>query len=129
MIDRVRFAVDGYDDDPREIYTIPEIRDFYAAFHTAWPYWLYFCDLERGAGLLEMAYCCLPSFVSVKDDKSPVYKLGPGPGLHLVEFIHKGFAGMNEMCDRAGMSDRENYDRTKAVYESFGIPFGASPPN
>ena len=34
------FAVDGYDDDAREIYTIPEVRRFYGAFHRAWPYWL-----------------------------------------------------------------------------------------
>lgn len=41
------FAVDGYDNDPRETYAIPEIRRFYGAFHKAWPY----PDLRRTSPL------------------------------------------------------------------------------
>jgi len=33
MMDRFVFCIDGYDDDPREIHAIPEIRRFYSAFH------------------------------------------------------------------------------------------------
>jgi hypothetical protein len=40
------FCVEGWDTDTREIHMIPEIRRFYSAFHDAWPYWLYFCNLE-----------------------------------------------------------------------------------
>ena len=53
------FALDGYDHYAREIYAIPEVRRFYAAFHRAWPYWLYFCDLNQDA-LKTMVMCCLP---------------------------------------------------------------------
>ena len=34
------FCIEGWDDDPREIHMIPEVRRFYSAFHEAWPYWL-----------------------------------------------------------------------------------------
>ena len=34
---------------------------------------------------------------------------------------------MNEMCERAGMSERQIYDRTKAVIEYFNLPFYAGP--
>jgi hypothetical protein len=46
MMDRMVFSIEGYDDDPREIHAIPQIRRFYSAFHGAWPYWLYFCSPE-----------------------------------------------------------------------------------
>ena len=46
MMDRFVFCIEGYDSDPREIHLIPEVRRFYSAFHEAWPYWLYFCNLD-----------------------------------------------------------------------------------
>ena len=42
------FCIEGWDDDPREIHLVPEIRRFYSAFHEAWPFWLYFCNLAGG---------------------------------------------------------------------------------
>ena len=46
MMNRFVFCIEGYDSDPREIHLIPEVRRFYSAFHEAWPYWLYFCNLD-----------------------------------------------------------------------------------
>jgi hypothetical protein len=45
MMNTFVFCVEGWDSDTREIHLIPEIRQFYSAFHDAWPYWLYFCIL------------------------------------------------------------------------------------
>ena len=49
MIGSLVFCVEGYDGDPREVHIIPEVRKFYAAFHEAWPYWLYFATWTRTA--------------------------------------------------------------------------------
>ncbi|MBE0545433.1 MAG: hypothetical protein IH623_29185 [Verrucomicrobia bacterium] len=46
MMNGMMFGIEGWDADPREIHSIPEIRRFYTAFHEAWPYWLYFCNLD-----------------------------------------------------------------------------------
>jgi len=32
------------------------------------------------------------------------------------------------MCERAGMFEARIYDRTKAVFEYFGLPFDTPPP-
>jgi hypothetical protein len=45
MMGSMVLCVDGYDQDEREIHSIPEVRRFFSAFHAAWPYWLYFCSL------------------------------------------------------------------------------------
>jgi hypothetical protein len=42
--------------------------------------------------------------------------------LELLQFISGGFVPMNEMCERAGMSERQIFDRTKAVFEYFSLP-------
>jgi len=67
MMDRLVFCIEGYDEDPREIHSIPEIRRFYSAFHNAWPYWLYFCNLEADT-LSAMTLCCLPSVTTMQVD-------------------------------------------------------------
>jgi len=37
MLNCFVFCIEGWDDDPREIELIPEIRRLYSAFHEAWP--------------------------------------------------------------------------------------------
>ncbi len=51
----------------RELHSIPEVRQFYTAFHEAWPYWLYFCNVETEEFYM-MVLCCLPSIAAVKID-------------------------------------------------------------
>jgi hypothetical protein len=38
----VFFSFDGWDDDPREIFFIPECRSYLRELHAQWPYWLHF---------------------------------------------------------------------------------------
>jgi SEC-C motif len=48
--------------------------------------------------------------------------------LHVLFFIKHDFMPMNAMCDRGQMSERGICDRSKAVFEHFGLPFDAEPP-
>ena len=34
----------GYDDDPREIEAIPEVREWFSKLFAAWPYWFFFVN-------------------------------------------------------------------------------------
>lgn len=43
--------------------------------------------------------------------------------LEVVQFISGGFVPMNEMCERAGMSEGHIFERTKAVFGYFNLPF------
>jgi len=126
MMGSLAFMVEGYDHDPREIYAIPEVRRFYAAFHAAWPYWLYFCNLDQDS-LKTVIMCCLPSLTSVaRDGRSTVgVELDPR---ELLRFVAADFGPMNAMCEQAGLSERAIYDRTKEVMEFFGFPFDEPPP-
>ena len=48
MMNSMVFCIQGWDDDPREIHDIPEIRRFYRAFHEAWPYLALFLQSRCG---------------------------------------------------------------------------------
>jgi hypothetical protein len=120
------FAMEGWDADPREIHMIPEIRRFYSAFHDAWPYWFYFCNLEVDT-LRAMTLCCLPAINTMQVDGQIQVAVTCEP-LDLLNFIKRDFMPMNLMCERAGMFEERIYDRTKAVFEYFNLPFDPWPP-
>jgi len=126
MMGSLVFCVEGYDDDPREINTIPEVRKFYSVFHEAWPYWFYFCNLEVDT-LRTMVLCCLRSLTAIKVDGRPNV-LVDFDRIELIQFVSQDFGPMNELCERAGMFERLIYDRTKAIFEYFDLPFDADPP-
>jgi hypothetical protein len=126
MMNTLTFMVEGFDDDPREIHSIPEIRRFYAAFREAWPYWLYFCNLDSDE-LRTMVLCCLPSIAAVKIDQQPNVTV-EYDRLELLEFLRTNFDSMNAMCERGAMFESLVYDRTKAIFEYFKVPFETAPP-
>ena len=126
MMNRSVFCIEGYDSDPREIHLIPEVRRFYSAFHEAWPYWLYFCNLDVDT-LRAMVMCCLPDVSTMQVDGQTKMAVICDP-LDLLNFIKRDFMPMNAMCDRAEMFERGIYDRSKAVFGYFGLPFDAEPP-
>jgi hypothetical protein len=120
------FAITGYDDDARELSSIPDVRRFYAAFHQAWPYWLYFCDLQEDR-LKLMVFCCLNNLATLKVDGRANYATEFSPR-DLIRFISDDFVPMNELCERANMTERQIYDRSRSVFEYFGFSFNAPPP-
>jgi hypothetical protein len=127
MMNRFVFCIEGWDDDSREIHLIPEIRRFYSAFHDAWPYWLYFCNLDVDT-LRAMTMCCLPSINAMQVDGHSKTAVTCDP-LDLLAVLKRDFLPMNLMCERAGMSEQGIFDRTKAVFGFFGLPFDVEPPS
>ena len=126
LMNNIVFCLQGWDDDPREIHAIPEVRRFYAAFYEAWPYWLYFCNLEVDT-VRTMVCCCLPQITAIKVDNQPNVQVQFDP-LDLLGFLKRGLTPMNAMCERAQMFEHLIYARTKTVFEYFGLPFDAPEP-
>jgi hypothetical protein len=120
------FFVDGFNDEPAEIYAIPEIRAFYARLHEEWPYWLYFADLHTES--LQMVVACLLKNISGKFERgAPMSQLVIDP-MELIQFISVGFGPMNAMCERAGLSEQAIYERTRDIFHYFNLPFDAAGP-
>ena len=118
---RLVFCIEGYDVDPREVYLIDEVRWFYGALHNAWPYWLYFCDVNQDS-LKTTVLSCLQTFTAFKVDGradcAVEYDM-----FELVQFIAHDLPFMNGMCERAEMTEQETFERTREIFFYFGLPF------
>jgi hypothetical protein len=123
MMNTLTFMIEGFNDDSREVHSIPEVRSFYSAFRDAWPYWLYFCNLDTEE-LHMMVLCCLPSIAALKVDRQPGVAV-EYDRLELLDFLRAGFVSMTVMCERGGMFESLIYDRTKAIFDYFRLPFDA----
>ncbi len=69
-----------------------------------------------------MVLCCLESLDALKLKGQQQVKVSISP-LEVAQFISGGFVPMNEMCERAGMNERQIFERTKEVFEYFNLPF------
>ena len=127
LLGRLVFCIEGYDVDPREIYLIDEVRWFYAALHDAWPYWLYFCDLHQDS-LKTSVLCCLQTFTAFKVD-GRANCVVEYDVFELVQFIAHDLPFMNGLCERAGMTEQEIFERTREVFLYFGLPFDVIAPD
>ena len=125
-MDTFIFGIAGWDQDPREIHMIPEVRRFYRAFNAAWPYWFYFCNLDQD-GLKSMVFSCL-DMEAIQSDKEPAKVMIQPDKLEFVRFLAHNLGTMNVICDRAQMFETRIYDRSKAVFEYFGLPYEAERP-
>ena len=87
---------------------------------------LYFCNLDVDT-LRSMVMCCLPEVSTMQVDGKSEVAITFDP-LDALNFIKHDFMRMNLMCERAEMFERRIYDRSKAIFEYFGLPFDAEPP-
>ena len=110
---RINVSFDGFNDDPREIYEISEIRRFCAELDARFPYWLYFLSTEDSS-LKMMAFCLCR-----------VEKQGPGlvilNNTDLGQFLYSHFAAMNELFRRHSLDEATNRAVSDAVLKCFNL--------
>jgi hypothetical protein len=58
---RVSLIVDGYNDDARELFEVPEVRRYIKALDDEWPFWFYFLS-QTDESLKVLAMCLCSSF-------------------------------------------------------------------
>ncbi len=101
---RLDFVVDGYNNDPRELYEIDEVRNYIGKLNKIFPYWLLFQN-PKGKWLAVL-FACLSkgstdrveggkSFVKV--DTKLIYR-----------HINRWFISLNELSHRLTISERLN---------------------
>jgi nucleoside-diphosphate-sugar epimerase len=104
----IDLAVHGYDDDPRGLSEIPEVRRYIQGLDADFPYWLYFLS-KRRSSLMAILSCMVPV------SRTPDGRLIPdheGLGLHLMQ---RGFPAMNQVCSFVNCSEQEIERMTNRV--------------
>lgn len=111
------WQVDGYNENPNELYHISEVRSFYRELHRRWPWWLYFLNVST-EGMAIPYFCLLDSIEASRIDGRSQTRAMFNP-IPLLEIFREDFTRMNHLFERAAISDEENDRRTDAIIEHF----------
>ena len=109
---RVDLSFDGYSNDPRELYEIPEVRQFCEKLDEAFPYWFYFLSTER-VMLLVVASCLCSATKPILEYVS----IGP----ELVDFMSLHYQALNWLFDNYSLDERDNVAISGRVAAYFGL--------
>jgi hypothetical protein len=120
MQGRLHLTLEGFDDDSREIYEIPEVRRFYARFLEAFPHWLFFMSLEED-GLKVMVGSVLGDLTALRRDGSDQVQVS-FDAMEVLKFVSSQLPNMNRLCDHAGMTEPEIEGLTYRVLAYLGLP-------
>lgn len=97
--DSLLIQVRGYDNDPRELPEIPEVRAFFARLAQEWPDWLWFLHRRVGAIQLLVSLLC----------KVRIHKV---PGAYTTEFLDP---------DEMQRTILDLFSRGNALFEAYGV--------
>ena len=96
---QMTLVIDGYNNDPRELVDIPEVRALLCGLEAKWPYWAYFFNQVDDSIKLLLSCVAGRQF------------LGRGAVEMDVELVAaalaRGFAGMNTIFERFGFPEGE----------------------
>ena len=119
FFDQMSIIFDGYDDDERELFEIPEVVRFVRDLDSAFPYWAFF--LSRKHRSMRLIARCIFAELSGNN-----YKDALTGDRMLQELITRWFPAMNKMASLGGFSMEQIRDRTGDVIEHL---YGVRPPD
>ena len=106
---QMTLVVDGYNDDPRELVDIPEVRALLQKLYHQWPYWAFFLNqVDDSITLLGSCICGtrFPGGGAVEID-----------GPRVEEFLMHGFVGMNSVFEKHGFPEAELESMSQGLVE------------
>lgn len=104
---RVSLIVDGYNDDVRELFEIPEVRCYLKALDDQWAYWFFF--LSQADDSIQILESCLCDTVEVI------------PGVASVDMeqmersLSRHFTALNRLCEAMAIPDDINQEISEGV--------------
>ncbi len=118
---RVELSFHGYDNDPRELFEIAEVKAYVPVLIEALPELFFFAYTGERAQTLKTIAMCLTN-VTVKsrtpneNNKLPVeFETAP-----IGRFLESHFPGLNEMTEWLGMPIEENKRISDEIFRSLG---------
>jgi len=106
--ERVDIAFNGYDTDIRELFEIPEVRNFAYQLDDQFPFWLFFLS-KRTLALQCLLFCFLPPFLT-EEARARIFPVRIDQLL-----TNRWFPAMNQVCEFAGFSEQQTEELTNHV--------------
>jgi len=119
------FMFEGYDRDKREIYSIPEVREFFNNLANAWPYWAWYMEPEPTMPFISLLMSLLTPGKTVVDGKRLGWSTMPS---NLALTLEDLLTSVDELGSKLNLPSplvSETKDRfAAAVRKSFSIVDG-----
>jgi hypothetical protein len=102
----------GYDDDPREVCEIPEIRRWYSESVKAGIPWFYFIGKNvNGMGISTLLFSCCDMEIKPNEDGMRVVRLLDIDQVD--EWLTQNFENLNRFCDERDVSEEVNKEMSE----------------
>jgi hypothetical protein len=118
--ERMLVSVDGYNDDPRQLWLIEEVRDCLRLLDERFPYWFHFCEKQTGA--LRMLALCLTPFIQTPEGE---------PWMSVVdykEFIYSHAKALRELHESYNIPAKTTLDILESVSAYYDSKVGLQLP-
>lgn len=113
----ISLLISGYDDDPRELHLIPEVRTYFQRLDENFPFWFHVCTrIEHTLRLLFMLLADLTPVVHPTDAASTTYYFA-NDDLHL--FISQRMEAMDSLHAKYGFSEEKSQRIGELVLNYF----------
>lgn len=108
---KVNIGVHGYDNDPRELFEIPEVRLFFRELDQRFPFWFFFLSTATGAlTLLALLLCRITRISPTRSAYNQE---------DFANFINSHLAAMNYVFDSFHLSEELNEQRSDELAQYF----------
>jgi hypothetical protein len=111
----ISLVVSGYDNDPRELHMIPEVREYFRNLDADFPYWFHVCT--RIEHSLRLLFTMLVDTTPVIDAAHPAGAQFSNDDLN--NFINRHFDAMDSLHGKHGFPEEENQRITGLVMNYF----------
>jgi hypothetical protein len=75
MHGRVMVSISGYDDDPRELHEVPQVRRYLRQLDYAFPHWVFFLHPSASGWFEAVMRCHLPAFIPSGEEAAVLAQL------------------------------------------------------
>lgn len=116
MRGRVSISFDGYSDERRSIFTVPEVRRFVAKAHASWPYWFFF--LNQVDHSIKVVAACLCDMQRVEPAS---WKLSQAD---LMRFVGEGMTALADLGKRYRFDEAEMDSIATGVFQYLHAELG-----
>lgn len=115
---KMMLSVGGYDNDPRELFMIEEVRDYISFLDKSFPYWFYYVDLTipKSHSTLMVVLSCVCEVEEVFDKEKEIKRIQLNQDT-LNEQIKIHFHFMNEIMDNEGYTEEEIKKRSMDIFQ------------
>lgn len=106
---KIDFVIHGYDDDPRELFEITEVRRWISLVESQVKYWSFFLCLDRESQGINLLYSCTTTCKKVSPTQMYI------PVEETFEFWTRHIAWLNEFCDKHQIDENTNTEITNLL--------------